>query len=220
MRRSKPGTSHVEIGGFRSSVREMNAHYARKSHERLGMVDHGTIQVVSKDGGAHASKKTQSLINEVLDRVRHGETIRNICKDPHMPHYTTFWDWVTKDNDLRQEYYKAKQDQADYFAEQILEIADESSTDIIESFDKNGRRIPIVNYENIKRSELRVRARQWLMERVQRERYNEKLFVARQESELQQQQQGPVKATIEIVLPDNGRQVLEVEGQNIKALPV
>lgn len=214
MRRSVPGQKDRRtLADEIKSVKREIAVAARRKH---GVTDHGLVPSAS---GLGQTKKTHSCIAEILDRVRHGETITKICKDPHMPNYKTFWLWVTKDPELREQYHIAKQDQMDFFAEQILDIADDSATDIIESYDKNGRKVPIVNYENIKRSELRIRARQWLMERVRRERYNEKLFVAKQETETQNQT-GPVKATIEIVLPDNGRQVLDVTPQQIMHKPL
>ena len=126
-----------------------------------------------------------------------------------MPNYRTVWDWIYKDPEVRERYESAKKSQMEFFTEQILDIADESETDIMLAYDKSGRRLPMVNYENIKRSELRVKARMWMMERIKASKYNEKVIADASAAE-RGQVSGPVQATIQILLPDNGRKILDV----------
>lgn len=155
------------------------------------------------------TKKTEPILNEIFARIAKGETLTHICKEEGMPSAVTFMQWIQYDDDVRERYYRAKEVQAEYFSEEILDIADDSTSDIMQGFDRKGKPIPMVNYENVKRSELRIKARQWLMERVRSTRFNEKVLVAQQEA------QNPAipnlsGATIQIVLPDNGRKVIDV----------
>lgn len=155
------------------------------------------------------TKKTEPILEEIFARISKGETLLHICKEPEMPSAKTFMGWVQYDQDVRERYYRAKETQAEFFAEEIISIADDSVSDIMQGYDRKGKPIPMVNYENVKRSELRIKARQWLMERVKSSRFNEKVLVAKQEA------QNPAMpnlsgATIQIVLPDNGRKVIDI----------
>lgn len=155
------------------------------------------------------TKKTEPILEEIFSRIAKGETLTHICKEESMPSTTIFMQWIQYDDDIRERYYRAKEVQAEYFSEEILDIADDSVSDIMQGFDRKGKPIPMVNYENVKRSELRIKARQWLMERIRSSRFNEKVLVAKQEA------QNPAipnlsGATIQIVLPDNGRKVIDI----------
>ncbi len=155
------------------------------------------------------TKKTEPILEEIFSRIAKGETLTHICKEESMPSTTIFMQWIQYDDDIRERYYRAKEVQAEYFSEEILDIADDSVSDIMQGFDRKGKPIPMVNYENVKRSELRIKARQWLMERIRSSRFNEKVLVAKQEA------QNPSMpnlsgATIQIVLPDNGRKVIDI----------
>ena len=206
-RRSIPkGPTAMEIlrakNELQSKINErVKAETVPRKHER--------VPAKSDGSGGHWSLKSPSLVDEIMNRIAKGETLTHICKDENMPNIYQFMRWISTDDELRARYYRAKEVQADFFSEEILDIADDSVSDIMMGFDRKGKPIPMVNYENVKRSELRIKARQWLMERVKSGRFNEKVLVAQQES------QNPVMpslsgATIQIVLPDNGRKVIDV----------
>lgn len=61
--------------------------------------------------------------------------------------------------------------QADLFADEILEIADETGTDL--TTDDKGK--VTVEHEVVARSRLRVDARKWLMARLAPKKYGDKL---------------------------------------------
>ena len=61
--------------------------------------------------------------------------------------------------------------QADYLAEEILEIADDGKNDWVERQDGSAA----VNNEAVQRSRLRVDARKWLMSKLMPKKYGEKL---------------------------------------------
>lgn len=70
------------------------------------------------------------------------------------------------------QYARAKQDQADFLAEEIIEIADDSSNDTIID--------PVTgvekeNKEWVNRSRLRVDARKWVAAKLKPKRYGDKI---------------------------------------------
>jgi hypothetical protein len=153
--------------------------------------------------GAGGKKLTEEVALEILNRLAHGEQLSDICRDDHLPQFATVMKWIKTDPDFQEAYYEAKEFQMNVFADQILEIADNSTGDISMAFDRDGNLNPQVNYEHMRRSELRIKTRQWLMER-----YNKKQFSSREEkSEHHTAKSGNVQ--IQIMLPDNGRQIID-----------
>jgi hypothetical protein len=62
------------------------------------------------------------LIDEICERIALGETLRSICLDNHMPARIQILRWLKKYPDFRSQYAQARLDQADTFAEEIIDI--------------------------------------------------------------------------------------------------
>jgi hypothetical protein len=59
-----------------------------------------------KPGGE--SIRTEAMIDEIIERLRNGETQLSICLDPHMPANSTVWNWREKDEILDARIRKAQ----------------------------------------------------------------------------------------------------------------
>ena len=70
----------------------------------------------------------EEIAEEVLDRLRNGESLRQISLDPAMPTTKTVWNWTKgtmgAEPSWGQNYARARLDQADFFAAQTIELAD------------------------------------------------------------------------------------------------
>lgn len=64
------------------------------------------------------------MIDEVLDRISCGQPLRQILREEGKPHWTTFYDWLDKDESLRVRFARAREIGADAIAMEALEIAD------------------------------------------------------------------------------------------------
>lgn len=65
---------------------------------------------------------SQELADEICDRLAHGETLRTIiASSPHLPGRTTIYRWTADNEDFRNQYTKARAEQADYYAELIID---------------------------------------------------------------------------------------------------
>lgn len=216
MRRSIPGQVVVSKkmtvqNAKEESIEEYMAMVA-KNKEDFPEKNHG-IMPVPNGTGFYPSKMTPSCIEEILERITRGESVTSIGKDPHLPTASTIWHWVRKNEDFARLYAEAKKLQMDMYAEDIINIADDSVGDIRMAYDKFGNKVPEVNYEAVKRSELRVKARQWLMERLAPKKYNERIL---SEAGATDANAPRVNATIKIMLPDNGRPIASIEAQTIE----
>lgn len=121
------------------------------------------------------------------------KSLKTILKEnPTFPKTTTIFKWLNENQEFANNYARAKMLQADYLAEEILEIADDSSNDTVE-----GEYGPMENKEWVNRSKLRVDARKWIASKLKPNKYGDKLDVTTDGEKIN----GPQK--IEIVYPDD-----------------
>lgn len=199
MRKSVPGAKKKL--SVRDEVEELLNRNVN-DEENVPMIHHG---VVSPYGGVgQPSKMTPSCVEEIIERVSNGEIITKICKDPHMPSANAVWRWIRTKPDFSALYYAAKKFATDVMAEEILAIADDGSQDSIVTTDRHGNERVEMNNEFVKRSEIRIKARQWLMERINSGKYNERVMM---EQASVKSATPNMNATIKIMLPDNGRPI-------------
>ena len=113
---------------------------------------------------------SQELAAKICDRLIHGEGLRAICRDDDMPALSTVIDWIKDKQDFSVQYTKARELQAELMLDDILEIADDSSKDIIDT--GMGK---MVDQEVIQRARLKVDTRKWAMGKMYPKRYSEKI---------------------------------------------
>lgn len=70
------------------------------------------------------SKRTDSMVDEIIERLSDGEPLAAICRDNGMPNPSTVYDWMNADPSLSQRFARAREDGFDAIARQALEIAD------------------------------------------------------------------------------------------------
>lgn len=113
------------------------------------------------------------VASTICSRIADGESLREICRDDAMPDKATVLRWLGAHEEFRDQYARAREAQADYFADEILEIADDGSNDWM--LRKVGEEeIEVANHEHISRSKLRVDARKWLMSKMAPKKYGDR----------------------------------------------
>lgn len=109
----------------------------------------------------------------ICERLGQGDSLRQICQDETMPDKSTVMRWLHLHSEFRDQYACAREDQADFWAEQIIEISDDGENDSYKDNDGNER----INQDVIARSRLRVDTRKWLMARMAPKKYGDKIDV-------------------------------------------
>lgn len=94
--------------------------------------------------------------DEIIWRMSNGQSLSNICEADNMPDPSTILDWVEKDPSFGQRYMRAREHQSDVLFNQCLDIADDSSKDILENDDTGEK---TVNNAAIQRDRLRIETR-------------------------------------------------------------
>src|SRR3954471_18390830 len=73
---------------------------------------------------------TPQLAERICKRIAEGESLRAICRDPGMPTEGAVRAWARDNRDeFRSRYRLARELQLEYWADQIVEIADASESD-------------------------------------------------------------------------------------------
>lgn len=113
----------------------------------------------------------------LCERIASGESLRGICSDPAMPDKSTVFRWLAdkERSDFRDQYARAREAQAEFLAEEILEIADETAGDYVQVKDGDGQISERVDHEHIARSRLRVDARKWFAGKVAPKKYGDRI---------------------------------------------
>ena len=99
--------------------------------------------------------------------------MRSICEDPKMPHRTTVLWWLAdgKHEEFVSQYTRAREAQADHYAEEIIDIADEVEVEAR----YQGEDVTLdVSASAVARNRLRVDARKWYASKLVPKKYADK----------------------------------------------
>jgi len=128
---------------------------------------------------ARPSIYREELADQLFERLATSDLgLSRICAQPDMPAFKTVWRWLEAKPELRQKYARAKEQQAEFMADQILAISDDGEADRIERVNEQGKPYTQLDHENINRSRLRVDARKWLASKLAPKKYGDRLELA------------------------------------------
>lgn len=118
---------------------------------------------------------TQEKADEICARIADGETVRVICADDRMPAMPTLFRWLADERyaAFREQYTHAREVQAERMFEEMLEIADDGTSDM-HTVVRRGKEVEEVDWEHINRSRLRVDTRKWILSKMLPKKYGDK----------------------------------------------
>lgn len=112
----------------------------------------------------------------ICTRIAEGFTLRQIAREIGCDN-SAIVHWYAEDAIFAQRYARAKEAQAEHFAEEIVEISDDGTNDWQQRELEDGTVVEVPDQEHIQRSRLRVDARKWLMAKMAPKRYGERMQV-------------------------------------------
>ncbi|QKS60883.1 hypothetical protein [Cupriavidus gilardii] len=101
----------------------------------------------------------------VCERIAGGDSVRKICSDPDMPDRRLINRWIGTDPDLQSQYRAACVARTFHHLEEIIEIADDGLNDTYIDPETGEKK---TDHDVIARSRLRIDARKWVMARMNR----------------------------------------------------
>lgn len=104
---------------------------------------------------AYSTEEAQSIKDRVCLEIAEGKSLRSICISDDMPSAETIRVWLIEDGEFSAQYARAREEQADFYADEIIDIADTAK-------DANLAR-------------LQIDARKWKASKLQPKKYGDKI---------------------------------------------
>jgi hypothetical protein len=117
---------------------------------------------------------SDALAEKICDLLADGLSLREICRQEDMPNKSNVLRWLKNNETFRDQYARAREDQADAFADEIIEIADDASNDWMERNDDDNEGWQ-ANHDHINRSRLRIDSRKWAASKLAPKKYGDKV---------------------------------------------
>lgn len=123
---------------------------------------------------------TAEIAAAICERIADGESLRTICDGEDMPSKSTVFEWLADDRyeAFRTKYARAREAQADALVDEMIDIADDGSNDWMEKRNADGENIGWQeNGEALRRSDIRIKTRQWVAAKLRPKKYGDKLDI-------------------------------------------
>ena len=104
---------------------------------------------------AYTVEEARAIKDRVCIAIAEGKSLRSICEADDFPSAETIRVWLIDDGEFSVQYARAREEQADYYADEIIDIADRAK-------DANLAR-------------LQIDARKWKASKMQPKKYGDKL---------------------------------------------
>lgn len=104
-------------------------------------------------------EKSDKTVEFICNEIMEGKSLRSICEDNALPSAGTFLRWVSTDKAIMEQYTRARGLQADYFADEMAQIADDC--------------LPIA--DNVQKAKLQIETRKWAASKIKPKKYGEKI---------------------------------------------
>lgn len=106
-------------------------------------------------GGRPPNPSTPQIKARICIELAEGKSLRTICKADDMPASETVRVWLALDAEFAAQYARAREEQADFYADEIIEISDTE--------------------EDANKARVRIDARKWVASKLKPKKYSERL---------------------------------------------
>ena len=101
---------------------------------------------------------TKDMADKICEKIANGRSLRSICAEDGVPPMKTIYRWLEANEEFRHQYARAREKQADYFAEEIIEIADSAEAESAA----------------VSKAKLQIDARKWAASKIAPKKYGDK----------------------------------------------
>ncbi len=148
------------------------ANMTKPESETLQAID---IEGEYKDLGGRPSDYSPEMGELICAKIASGKTLSEICRKQGMPARQTVLRWRREHSGFDTEYTRARVDQMENWGDDCVEIADDDTLDTLDSVDKQGNSIQVPNHANVQRDRLRIDTRKFMMSKIARHIYGERV---------------------------------------------
>jgi len=126
---------------------------------------------------------TEEVLEEIFLSIAQGQPVRHAIieqasvlleTDP----VTSFYALCRADVEIASGLKAARMIAMEEMADEIIEISDDASNDVMFVLNKEGKQVEVSNPSAVRRAEVKIRARQWLMSKLHGDQFGDKPLVA------------------------------------------
>jgi hypothetical protein len=119
----------------------------------------------------------QHIATVICIRLAEGESLKQILRTEGMPVQSAVYEWLLRHPEFAEKYTRAREEQADTLADEIIAIADESP-ETVEVRDKEGNVIDIkIDSGYVGYQKQRIEARKWTAMKLKPKKYGDRVAV-------------------------------------------
>ena len=119
------------------------------------------------------SDYSEDMAIEICARLASGESLVRMCKADDMPSVSTVYRWIQAHEEFRDNYTRAREDQADTLADEILDIANTPVVGVKTKTNEKGE-VETTEGDMIEHRRLQVDARKWIAAKLKPKKYGDK----------------------------------------------
>lgn len=105
------------------------------------------------------SKYSDEMAEKICEKIANGRSLRSICAEDGMPTTSTVCKWLIENKEFSEQYARAREEQADSFADEIIDIADSVAPEAGE----------------VAKAKLQIDARKWKASKMAPKKYGDKV---------------------------------------------
>ena len=144
-------------------------------NEEMAEESSTTKLAAPKNKAGQPTKYSLELAETLCVRLGLGESLKKICSDEDMPSQSVVYLWLNKHPEFLEMYTRAREEQAETHADEIVSIADETPA-IKEVRDKDGNVIDItLDSAYIAWQKQRIEARKWNAAKQRPKKYGDRI---------------------------------------------
>ena len=127
---------------------------------------------------------SEKIAAYICEQLMCGRSLTSICKLNGMPSIATIYNWLSPkskchNKEFLESYIVARELQADTLADQVVDIADDGRNDTYTKVNsRTGELETVVDYDNVRRSRLRVDALRWKAAHLLPRKYSKRMQVS------------------------------------------
>ena len=125
---------------------------------------------------AYTPEEREKLFETIFELIENGKSLRKALATVKLSS-STFFIWIDENENKSKQYARACEERAEALLDEMLDIVDDKSNDIIETDLGDGIIVEKPNNEVIQRSRLRYDARKWLISKLNPKKYGDNIQV-------------------------------------------
>lgn len=122
---------------------------------------------------------TPELGDIVCEGIASGKPLVKICESDSLPEPRSIYRWLRENEDFRHNYEMAKDDMADYMADESIDISDNQASQAVLVDDVplvlDGKPVMSVSAASVAHAKLRIETRKWYASKLKPKKYGDKI---------------------------------------------